>query len=137
MNALDITGDMHDNHGAALNFGRFDVAVNAKEDEYQALKSGRCADPSKNPLSQNSACIDDQTASSLKGFFALKAAASDATERTPTWASCTEYIGRCLPRSARLANLVAVSHNLFSQSGMMADYGIEVTRLRALGRCTT
>jgi hypothetical protein len=53
--------------------------------------------------------LDDQTAFSLTGFFAPIVAASDATDKVPTWASCTGYIGWLgSPLTARLANLVKV-----------------------------
>ena len=71
----------------------------------------------------------------LKGFFASKVAASDATDKAPTWASFTEYIGLSLPLIACRANLVKVSRNLCRLSGKMSAMRIELTRPSALGLC--
>jgi hypothetical protein len=60
------------------------------------------------------------------GFFIV--AASDATDKVPTWASCTGYMGHRLPLGARPANLVKVSRNLYRLSGKMSAMRIELTR---------
>lgn len=69
-----------------------------------------------------------QGMSSKKAFCISGMVASDAIESTPTWASCTEYIGRRQPLGASLANLVEVSHNLCNQSGKMIALRRELTR---------
>ena len=109
---------------AVMDFGRFiiaDLQENGKSHLIGAVPIQAKA------VLQNSACIDDQTAPT-KWLFCVHSAVSDTIERTPIWASCTEYIGRRLPLDARLANLVKVSRNLSRLSGIMSKLWIELTR---------
>lgn len=67
------------------------------------------------------------------GFFTPIAAASAALYSLPTWAGCTEYIGRRMPLGASLANLVKVSRNLCKQSGKLFAMRKRINPSSALG----